>query len=145
MKYLKPFLTSSLLVFVLLVGLTLFLSSQHPVFADTIKDDADVGCRTSIDGYEGVLTIGCLASVLVNAVRWAYGFSLVAGMAYFIFGGITFMMAQDDKAIKTGRDKMMWAVFGFVFIVVSFLLIRTVLLLLGLPDLVNNFSFFVKS
>jgi hypothetical protein len=70
-------------------------------------------------------------------------FSLFVPMGYFIFGGITFMMAQDDKGIKSGRDKLVWAVLGFVFIVISFLLVRVIFMFLGLPDIINNFSLFV--
>lgn len=138
-RFFRYFLSSSI------VALTLFLSYPlSTVSAATIKEDLDNGCRISIAGFEGVPTIGCLAQVIVNVVQWAYGFSLIAGMAYFIFGGITFMMAQDEKGIKAGRDKMVWALFGFVFIVVSFLLVRVALLLLGFPDLINNFGLFVK-
>lgn len=130
------------LLFISEVAFFVLLSSS--VFAETIGANPDIGCRIEIDGFNGVPTIGCLAQVIVNVVQWAYGFSLIAGMAYFIFGGITFMMAQDEKGIKSGRDKMIWAIFGFVFIVVSFLLVRVVFLLLGLPDLTQNFSLFVK-
>lgn len=120
------------------------ISHQMPVFAETLSNKPEIGCQVDINSFTGVPTIGCLAQVLVNVVQWALGFSLLAGIGYFIFGGITFMMAQDEKGIKAGRDKMMWSIFGFVFIVVSFLLLRFVFLILGFPDMINNFSFFVK-
>lgn len=131
------------------IGLAFFLwvafyvLSPISVFADTLTENTNIGCRIAIESFTDVPSLGCLAQVVVNGVQWAYGFSLIAGMAYFIFGGITFMMAQDEKGIKAGRDKMVWAVFGFIFIVVSFLAVRVFFLLLGFPDLVNNFSLFV--
>lgn len=103
----------------------------------------EVGCRTVINGFEGVPTIGCFAEVLVNGVLWAYGFSLIAGVGYFAFGAIQYMFSQDDKGIKAARDRMIWAVLGFVFIIVSFLLVRVGFLLLGLPDITKSFSFFI--
>lgn len=121
-----------------------FNFSLSSVFAETLSNKPEIGCQIDINSFTGVPTIGCLAQVLVNVVQWAMGFSLLAGMGYFIFGAITFMMAQDEKGVKAGRDKMVWSVLGFVFIVISFLLIRVVLLLLGFPDIINDFSFFVK-
>ncbi len=135
---------SSVLLTVFLSSLVCFKLSVLPVFAAPLAPKDDIGCRIEINSFSGVPTLGCMAQVIANVIQWAYGFSLIAGMAYFIFGGITFMMAQDEKGIKSGRDKMIWAILGFVFIVVSFLLVRVVFLLLGLPDLTQNFSLFVK-
>ncbi len=146
MKFFSSFFsraTLAKLTFSLWLSLIFFCAPQI-TFAALIKEDPDIGCRISINSVDA-LSFGCLAQMIVNAVQWAYGFSLLAGMGYFIFGGITFMMAADEKGIKAGRDKMIWAVLGFVFIVVSFLIVRVILLLLGIPDLLNNFSLFVPS
>jgi hypothetical protein len=131
------------LLFIILLSFLFFSFLAIPVNAAPLSPNPDIGCTVSVAGFDGVPSFGCLAQVIVNVIQWAYGFSLLAAMGYFIFGGITFMMAQDDKGIKSGRDKLVWAVLGFVFIVISFLLVRVIFMFLGLPDIINNFSLFV--
>lgn len=100
------------------------------------------GCNTSLGGQD-VLSLGCAAQIIVNVINLALEFSAVVAVLFFLYGAFKFITAGgDDKAIKTGRDLMLYSVIGAGFIMLTFLIINVLTGTLGIPDLIGNFSLY---
>lgn len=81
-------------------------------------------------------------SVLVNLILpvLTAGAGLFA-FAYMLYGAYTWITASGDpKKLEDARKTITYAVFGVLFVVVSFLLVRVVMFVLGTDA--NEFNFF---
>lgn len=71
---------------------------------------------------------GNFTTVANRIIKYAIGLVGVLALIAFVWGGIEWMISGgDSKKIQKGKDMMIWAVFGMVFIFGSYALINLVL------------------
>ena len=123
----------------LLFGLLFFgLSlSPKPVRADlTINFDDLSGAlpfRTGLMGDWTSLTIGGIISALIPFIYVLAGIAL---LMMLIIGGFQLMTSGGDpKRVESGRNRVMYALIGFLIIFVSFWLVRVLQVIFGLPKI----------
>lgn len=81
-------------------------------------------------------------SVLVNLILPILTASAgLFAFAYMLYGAYTWITAAGDpKKLEDARRTITYAVFGVLFVVVSFLLVRVVMFVMGTDA--NEFNFF---
>jgi hypothetical protein len=95
-----------------LVVLSSFALGLAPVmaFAQTAVDQT-----CALNANAGTLeTILCRVGSIMNTV---IPFLIVLGVIYFIWGVATYVIAGDEEAKKTGRDKMIYGIIGLAVII----------------------------
>jgi len=64
-------------------------------------------------------------------------FLIALGVLYFVWGVISFVIADDEEAKSTGRMRMIWGIIGLVVIVGMWGLVRIVTNTFGLNNTTN--------
>ena len=77
------------------------------------------------DGPTGVTTVEGLIN---NIIRAFLGISGALALFFVFQGGITWMMSRgNSEKVKSGKDMIVWAIFGLVAIFMSYVVINVVL------------------
>jgi len=75
----------------------------------TIAGSTSIGCDlTTIGGY--LCQIGRILNSVVPVL-------IALGVVYFVYGVVTYVIASDEEAKSTGRDRMIFGIIGMVAIV----------------------------
>ncbi|MES2023208.1 MAG: pilin [Patescibacteria group bacterium] len=72
---------------------------------------AQTVCTTNVGTIDWLL---CRVGDLLNTVVPVL---IALGVVYFIWGVVTYVVAGDEEAKKTGRDRMIYGIIGLVVIV----------------------------
>lgn len=104
-----------------------------------LKENLSEGCQIAGD----VPSLGCLSQVVVNVVNVLFTFLGAAALLYLLFGAIKFVTSRgDQKALQSARGTMTYAMIGLIVILLSYTLINFVTKSLGLPSVLDNFTFY---
>lgn len=118
------------------LGLSAFLSSALPAFADPIKlcpaAPFDVLCDKFKSDNFGVIIGNAIVIFLIVAI--------VIAVFYLIYGGIKWIISGGDKtAVEAARNHIIAAIVGLVIALLSFFILNVVLGLLGI-DITKGFT-----
>lgn len=96
-----------------------------------------MGCfNTEITNADGVATIGCLEQLFKSVAQALIAF---AGLGFFVMlliGGFNFLFAgADHKKLEKARGTLTGAITGLVIIALSFLILSSIGVITGIPDL----------
>lgn len=85
---------------------------------------------------EGVATLACIPIVVQNIINFLVVFAAVACVFLIIWGGIKLIMSEGDPE-KTGqaRKLIIYALAGFFFILISFVLLNSIAQYTGVRQL----------
>lgn len=73
-------------------------------------------------------TTGGAPELYGRAIRLLLGFTGVAALLFFIWGGIELLTSRGNQdKIKAGRDTIVWAIVGMVVAFSSYIILRFVL------------------
>jgi hypothetical protein len=74
--------------------------------------------------------------IIGNIIKILLGFSGSIAFLMFVWGGFLWLIsAGDPKRVKKGKDTFIWASLGLVVIFTSYVLLRTLIILLGTQQL----------
>lgn len=74
------------------------------------------------------------SSFLVNVTRYLLGLVGFATMLAIVWGGIMYILSLgDDSRVQHAKKILLWAVIGLSVVVLSYVIIKTVSSLLGVP------------
>jgi hypothetical protein len=62
---------------------------------------------------------------------------IALGVVYFVWGVITFVIASDEEAKSTGRNRMIWGIIGLAVIIALWGLVRILVNTFGLTNQQN--------
>lgn len=139
----------SLLVLVLLVGFFLIIPSgvlSAPIVPPqpvpfSITPNPSEGCVIIGD----VPSLGCISQIVGNIINVAFTFLGLVTLVFLAWGAIKYIMsAGDPKAIQTAQKTMTYAVIGAVIVIGSFILVNIVTQALGLPNIAQTFSIYIR-
>jgi len=83
-------------------------------------------------------TIGSIITLLLPYIFRIAGFLL---LGLLVIGGYEIMTSQGDpKKVATGNQRIMYALIGFILIVVSFLIIRAIGRIFDIQQIVDIFG-----
>ena len=68
----------------------------------------------------GTGTIGGILTTIYNIMNFLIPMFIVAGVLFFIWGVVQYVIANSEDAKKAGRDHMIWAVIGLFVITAVF-------------------------
>ena len=75
--------------------------------------------------------INSLPDLIGRGVQGFLGISGALALLFVVWGGITWMTSRGNaEKVKSGRDAMVWALFGLVAVFLSYVIISAVLGLL---------------
>lgn len=121
-KIIRNFMKKRLIV---LSGLGLAIIT--PLFALAQNISTGTGCRAQV-GIQGVI---CKIGEIINT---AIPILIVLGVAYFIWGVITYVISDDEEAKSKGRDRIIFGIIGLVVIVGMWGLVKIVTSTFGLDN-----------
>ena len=102
------------------------------------KSWEDSGC---LDPVTGVATLNCIPVVFQNIVNWALFFAAIVAIFFIMFAGMKFLRSGgQEKLIEAARNTLIYAIIGFVVILLSFLIINTISDITGVPC-IKQFGF----
>lgn len=105
-----------------------------------IAENPDSGC-VFLNG--DVLSLGCLAQIVVNIINVAFLFLGAACLIFLLYGALLFVLSRgDQKALQKAQGTMTYAVIGTVFVALSFMIVNFVADSLGITGFLSNFSFY---
>ncbi len=112
------------------VGLGAFLA---PVFAFAQTGVAPTQCPATgtVSTIQGLI---CKLNEILTAIL---PFLIALGVVYFVWGVVTYVIASDEEAKKTGRNRMIYGIIGLVVIVGLWGLVRLVTNSFGLQNVTN--------
>ncbi len=107
----------------------LYLLFSGSVFADPINIQPPVGSASNIS----------VANIPQFFVSILFVIGIVVAIAYFIYGGIKWILSGGDKtAVESARNHIVAAVIGLVIIIAAFFILGTVIqLITGQPFSLN--------
>ena len=91
-----------------------FVMGLAPVvaFAQIVTGGTNASCSRPIPGsLEFIL---CKIGQLLNSI---IPILIALGVVYFVWGVITYVIASDEEAKKTGRDRIIYGIIGLAVIV----------------------------
>lgn len=88
-------------------------------------------CNTQIQNLGDVI---CKIGSILNSV---IPVMIVAGVVFFVWGVVSFVISNDEEAKTKGRNRMIWGIIGLVVIVGMWGLVRIVTNTFGLSNNVN--------
>ena len=106
----------NLLKFTLLLSLIIFL----PIITSA--------ATTNCDTITGLGNLLCKFNELLNSVVPVL---MALGMVYFVWGVVTYVIASDEEAKKTGKNRIIYGIIGFVVITAMWGLVNIVVTTLG--------------
>ena len=90
-------------------------------------------------------SLGCLADTLTNLVNVAFLFLGAATVLFLIYGAIRFVISRgDQKAVQSAKNTITYSIIATVLVLGIYIIINAVTKTLGLPSLLNNFTFYQK-
>jgi hypothetical protein len=120
----KNKLFMSVLVF-LLVVMPVLSFAQISITASTTV------CNATVNNLVDILCrIGNLLNKIIPVL-------LVLGILYFIWGVVQYVIADDEEAKSTGRNRMVWGIIGLVVIVGVWALVRYIANYFGLSNAID--------
>ncbi len=90
------------------------------------------GCQAAVPG-----TVQAIICAIGNVLDTAIPIIIVLGVLYFVWGVVTFVIASDEEAKTTGRNRMIYGIIGLVVIVGMWALVGIVQRTLGLSGTAN--------
>jgi len=73
-----------------------------------------------------------VTQVLVNLIQWLLGISAIIAMLALIAGAMRFILAMGkEQEIVKAKSIMLWAIAGFVLIILAFVIVNVVPRVLG--------------
>lgn len=85
-------------------------------------------------GTVKILTFDCLPILIAGIINWLLIFAGIIALFFIIFSGIKFLTSQGDpKQVEGARKTLTWAIVGFVLILSSFLIVRTISVITNVP------------
>ena len=73
-----------------------------------------------------------VTQVLVNLIQWLLGISAIIAMLALIVGAMRFILAMGkEQEIVKAKSIMLWAIAGFVLIILAFVIVNVVPRVLG--------------
>ncbi|MBI4099633.1 hypothetical protein HY440_01355 [Candidatus Microgenomates bacterium] len=104
-----------------------------------IVNNAASGCEIKGD----VPSLGCLSQVVTNIIYYLFAFLSAVALLFLLYGAIKFVVSRgDQKALQSARGTMTYAVIGLVLILLSYSIILLITNALGLPNILQNFTFY---
>lgn len=90
------------------------------------------GCVSS----EGVATLACIPIVVQNIVNFLVLFAGIVAVFLIVWAGYKFVMSEGDpEKITSARKTLTYAIFGFVFVLMSFLLLNVIAQFTGVEQI----------
>lgn len=87
---------------------------------------------------QGAATIQCLEPLFQNAVIAIVSFVGVALFVMFVIGGFKFLLSGgDQKQLQSAQQTLTYAIIGLIVIVVAYLILRTISVFTGIPDILK--------
>ena len=115
---------------IVLSGLAL-LSAPFMTLAQTTGGTATVCTGGQITTIQSLI---CKFNEILGAIL---PLLIALGVVYFVWGVISFVIASDEEAKTTGRDRMIYGIIGLVVIVGLWGLVRIVTNTFGLNNVTN--------
>ncbi len=106
-------------------------------FAPVLTLAQTTGGRPSVCNGGTITTIQGVICKLNEIMGALLPFLVSLGILYFVWGVVSFVIASDEEAKTTGRDRMIWGVIGLVVIVGVWGLVRIVSNTFGLGNIQN--------
>lgn len=97
-------------------------------FAQVTTVGSTTTCNATVNNLVDIL---CRIGNLLNKI---IPILIVLGVLYFVWGVITYVIADDEEAKSTGRNRMVWGIIGLVIIVGVWALVRYVANTFGLNN-----------
>jgi len=95
----------------------------------TIAGSTSIGCNlTTIGGY--LCQIGRILNSVVPVL-------IALGVVFFVYGVVTYVIASDEEAKSTGRNRMIFGIIGMVAIVGMWGLVNVLRNTFGLNNTTN--------
>ncbi|OGM59169.1 hypothetical protein A3A75_03045 [Candidatus Woesebacteria bacterium RIFCSPLOWO2_01_FULL_39_10] len=89
-------------------------------------------------GLTNICSVGNIVAALLPYIFGIVGFLI---LIYIVMGGYQILTSQGDpKGIAAGREKIMYAIVGFIVIFVAFWIVQLVARILNLPPIINVFG-----
>ncbi|MBI2405252.1 hypothetical protein HYV22_03690 [Candidatus Gottesmanbacteria bacterium] len=83
-------------------------------------------------------TIQCLEPLFANVVVAVVSLVGVALFVMLVVGGFKFLLSGgDQKQLESAKNTVTYALLGLVVIVVAFLILKTISVFTGLPDILK--------
>lgn len=120
-----------------LSGLSAIAAVLSPVIAWA---QGSVGTTTGTISPTACGTVGTISSIqgfickLNEILSAILPFLLALGIVYFVWGVVTYVIASDEEAKKTGRNRMIYGIIGLVVIVGVWGLVKLVTNSFGLNN-----------
>jgi hypothetical protein len=95
-----------------LIVLGLVLGSPMLAFASDCTSISNNGGSNASNG-----TLFNLMCQISNVLNFAIPVLVTLAMVYFVWGVVTYVIASDEEAKSTGRNRMIWGIIGLVVIV----------------------------
>jgi hypothetical protein len=84
------------------------------------------------------LTVG---QIISRFLPYIFGLAGFAVLIYAVFGGFQVMNSQGDpKQMAQGREKITYAVVGFIIMAVAYLIVQLIGRVLGIEQIITIFS-----
>ena len=85
---------------------------------------------------EGVATLACIPIVLQNIINVLVVVAGIVAVFLVIFSGYRFVMSEGDpEKISVARKTLTYAIFGLVFILLSFVILNAIAKFTGVEQL----------
>lgn len=128
-----------LIIFVFTFALLVNLFNPNFVYAQApSRSDLDSWIQTTLPNFAGGATV---ADVISALLPYIYGLAGLAILLYAVYGGFQIMTSQGDpKQMAQGRDKITYAVVGFVVMAVSYLIVQLVGRVLDIQQIIDIFG-----
>jgi len=76
---------------------------------------------------EGVATLGCIPVVIQNLVNALVIIAAIVAVFLIIYSGYKFVMSEGDpEKVSTARKTLLYAIAGFVFILLAFVFLNVI-------------------
>jgi threonine/homoserine/homoserine lactone efflux protein len=99
------------------------------------KPWSDSGCIDLGPNGEEIATLQCIWPLFNNLINAALVLSSIVALFYIIWAGIRIITAQGDaEQISAGKKTLTFAIIGFVFIMLSFVVFNLVFGALGIEQ-----------
>lgn len=96
-----------------LIALSGFVLSLAPVVALAANVGSSGSCNNGVPVTD-IPSLLCKISQLLNSVIPVL---IALGVVYFVWGVITYVIASDEEAKKTGRNRIIYGIIGLAVIV----------------------------
>ena len=94
-----------------LISLLSFGLVAFPMFALAASNNCNSVYGTQMGTIEWIICrIGNILNTLIPIL-------VVAGVVFFVYGVITYVISDDEEAKSKGRDRMIWGIVGLAVIV----------------------------